>query len=276
MRFFDRLENQDSRPGVWLDESFFTSTLKPLNGIEWIWKEDLNILYQFCVFRADQKTKMAILANPSTMMALYSDARYVTLWKLRTTYEHQSQSSMCITKFRSVPSYLQNILMNQVENLQIISEWSVTKLYRSLDVKLKSTTGRRLTNHFKSCQINQQTKERLDALHSSTDNRHRVIYGVESWNGVVEWSGVGFGVEWSGVYFKFVLFGKSVLNAVEKWVYFKNTTAMAFQFKTFKLYWHQRCNEKEAQKPFQVFDYTCTWNILDTWDEFYGSETILN
>ena len=26
---------------------------------------------------------------------------------------------------------------------------------------------------------------------------HRVIYGVESWNGVVEWSGVEFGVEWS-------------------------------------------------------------------------------
>ena len=26
---------------------------------------------------------------------------------------------------------------------------------------------------------------------------HRVIYGVELWNGVLEWSGVEFGVEWS-------------------------------------------------------------------------------
>ena len=26
---------------------------------------------------------------------------------------------------------------------------------------------------------------------------HCVIYGVGSWNGVVEWSGVEFGVEWS-------------------------------------------------------------------------------
>ena len=35
--------------------------------------------------------------------------------------------------------------------------------------------------------------------------RHRVIYGVESWNGVVEWSGVRI-LEWSGVYFITMLF----------------------------------------------------------------------
>ena len=41
------------------------TTLKPLN-----WnltkldrKQDLNVLYQVCVFRADQKTKMAALAD---------------------------------------------------------------------------------------------------------------------------------------------------------------------------------------------------------------------
>ena len=33
---------------------------------------------------------------------------------------------------------------------------------------------------------------------------HRVIYGVESWNGVVEWSGVEWSLEWSGVYIIFV------------------------------------------------------------------------
>ena len=36
--------------------------------------------------------------------------------------------------------------------------------------------------------------------------RHRVIYGVESWNGVVEWSGVEWSLEWSGVYFITMLF----------------------------------------------------------------------
>ena len=33
---------------------------------------------------------------------------------------------------------------------------------------------------------------------------HRVIYGVESWNGVVEWSGVEFGVEWSLLYIRVI------------------------------------------------------------------------
>ena len=111
--FSGRSEKQDGRPGLWLAETFSTSSLKPLNGIlqnltgskismsstkfvffgpigktRWPpwpligWdifdffsetaernsrkldrKQDLNVLYQVCVFRADRKNKMAALAS---------------------------------------------------------------------------------------------------------------------------------------------------------------------------------------------------------------------
>ena len=111
--FSGRSEKQDGRPGLWLAETFSTSHLKPLNGIQrnstgskistsstkfvffgpigktrwppWPligWnifdfsyetaertsmkldrKQDLNVLYQVCVFRADRKNKMAALAS---------------------------------------------------------------------------------------------------------------------------------------------------------------------------------------------------------------------
>ena len=111
--FSGRSEKQDGRPGLWLAETFSTSPLKPLNGIQpnltgskistsstkfvffgpigktrwppwpligWDifdfssetaernstkldWKQDLNVFYQVCVFRADRKNKMAALAS---------------------------------------------------------------------------------------------------------------------------------------------------------------------------------------------------------------------
>ena len=111
--FSGRSEKQDGRPGLWLAETFLTSPLKPLSGIQWnltrsqistssiefvffgpigktrwppwpliSWdifdfssetaernstkldrKQDLNFLYQVCVFGADQKNKMAALAS---------------------------------------------------------------------------------------------------------------------------------------------------------------------------------------------------------------------
>ena len=111
--FSGRLEKQDGRPGLWLAETFSTSPLKPLNGIQWNltgskistsstkfvffrtigktrwppwpligWdifdfssetternstkldrKQDQNVLYQVCVFRADLKNKMAALVS---------------------------------------------------------------------------------------------------------------------------------------------------------------------------------------------------------------------
>ena len=111
--FSGRSDKQDGRPGLWLAETFLTSPLKPLKGIQrnligskistsstrfvffgsigktrwppWPligWdifnfssetaegnstkldrKQDLNILYQVCVFQADRKNKMAALAS---------------------------------------------------------------------------------------------------------------------------------------------------------------------------------------------------------------------
>ena len=111
--FFGPIGKQDGRPGLWLAETFLTSPLKSLNGIQrnltgskiltsstkfvffgpigktrwppWPligWdifdfssetaernstkldrKQDLNVLYKVCVFRADRKNKMAALAS---------------------------------------------------------------------------------------------------------------------------------------------------------------------------------------------------------------------
>ena len=111
--FSGRSEKQDGRPDLWLAETFSTSPLKPLNGIQrnltgskistsstkfvFFWpigktrwppwpligwdifefssetaernstkldrKQDLNVLYQVCVFPADRKNKMAALAS---------------------------------------------------------------------------------------------------------------------------------------------------------------------------------------------------------------------
>ena len=63
--FSFRSEKQDGRPGLWLAETFSTSPLKPLNrnSTKLDRKQDLNALYQVCVFRADWKNKMAALAS---------------------------------------------------------------------------------------------------------------------------------------------------------------------------------------------------------------------
>ena len=111
--FSGRSEKQDGRPGLWFAETFSTSPLKPLNGIQrnltgikiltsstkfvffgsigktrwppwpligWDFidfssetaernstklerNQDLNVLYQVCVFRAGRKNKMAALAS---------------------------------------------------------------------------------------------------------------------------------------------------------------------------------------------------------------------
>ena len=111
--FSGRSDNQDGRPGLWLAETFSTSPLKALNGIQrnltkskismrsikfvffgsigktsWpSWpligwdifdfssesaernstkldrKQDLNVLYNVCVFRVDRKKKMVVMAS---------------------------------------------------------------------------------------------------------------------------------------------------------------------------------------------------------------------
>ena len=166
--FSGRSEKQDGRPGLWLAETFPTSPLKPLNGIQrnltgskistsstkfvffgpigktrWpAWpligwdisdfssktaernwtklmrKQDLNVLYQVCVFRADRKNKMAALANPPKGGTLYSGARYVALWasclaqKATATYRMHSNDleacgmKLCCIWFHSDVNFL--------------------------------------------------------------------------------------------------------------------------------------------------------------------------
>ena len=63
--FSDRSEKQDGRPGCWYAETFSTSPLKPLNGIQrnWTGNKILASSTKFVFFLADQSTKMAALAD---------------------------------------------------------------------------------------------------------------------------------------------------------------------------------------------------------------------
>ena len=58
-------EKQDGLPGLWLAETFFdfSSETTERNSMKMDRKQDLDVLYQVCVFRADQKNKTAILAS---------------------------------------------------------------------------------------------------------------------------------------------------------------------------------------------------------------------
>ena len=135
--FSGRSEKQYGRPGLWLAETFSTSPLKPLNGIQrnltgskisksstkfvffgrigktrwppWPligWdifdyssetvarnstkldrKQDLNILYQVCVFRADRKNKMAALASD------WLRHFQLLLWNYRTEFNETWQEA---------------------------------------------------------------------------------------------------------------------------------------------------------------------------------------
>ena len=62
--FSGRSEKQDGRPGLWLAETFLTSSLKLLNGIQWnLTGSKISKSSTKFVFRADRKNKMAALAS---------------------------------------------------------------------------------------------------------------------------------------------------------------------------------------------------------------------
>ena len=49
--YWGRSQKQDGRPGLWFSETFWTSSLKSLNGIQRnLRKQTFNVLYQVCVF----------------------------------------------------------------------------------------------------------------------------------------------------------------------------------------------------------------------------------
>ena len=80
--FPGRSEKQDGRPGLWLAETFSTSPLKPLNGIQ------LNLTgnkiskssTKFVFFGPIRKQKCPPWPIPQKGSTLYSGAWYVALW----------------------------------------------------------------------------------------------------------------------------------------------------------------------------------------------------
>ena len=80
--FAGRSEKQDGRPGSWLAETFSTSPLKLLNGIQWnligskISMSSTNVLF----FGLISKQKCLPWPIPQKGGTLYSGARYVALW----------------------------------------------------------------------------------------------------------------------------------------------------------------------------------------------------
>ena len=91
--FLGKTEKPRLPSGLWLAETFSTSPLKPLNGIfdfsseaternsmKRHRKQDLNFLYQLCVFRDDQYTKIATLADPWKRWHIVLRYMIVVLW----------------------------------------------------------------------------------------------------------------------------------------------------------------------------------------------------
>ena len=93
--FFCWSENQDVHPSHWLAETFSTSPLKPLNGIQrtfstWQDARSQRPLPCLC-FWTYRKNKLATQANQSTRMALYSGARYLALLASCLIYQKINQ-----------------------------------------------------------------------------------------------------------------------------------------------------------------------------------------
>ena len=80
--FSGRSEKQDGSPGLWLAETFLTSPLQPLNGIQWnltgskIWMSST----KFVFFGPIRKQKWPPWLIPQEGGTLSSGARYVALW----------------------------------------------------------------------------------------------------------------------------------------------------------------------------------------------------
>ena len=75
-------EKQDGRPGLWLAETFSTSPLKPLNGIQrnLTGSNISTSSSEFVFFGPINKQKCPPWPIPQKGGTLYSGARYVALW----------------------------------------------------------------------------------------------------------------------------------------------------------------------------------------------------
>ena len=80
--FLGRSEKQDGRPGLWLAETFSTSPLKPLNGIQWNMTGSKISMSstKFVFFRSISIQKWPSWSFCQKGGTLYSGVRYVALW----------------------------------------------------------------------------------------------------------------------------------------------------------------------------------------------------
>ena len=135
---------QYGRPSLWLSDTFSTSPLKPVYGIQLTKldrKQDLNVPYQVCVFRADRKNKMAALASD------WLRHFRLLLWNRWTEFnktwqEARSQGPLpsCVfradrkKKTRRPPQYL--IVRYIFDFSSETAIWNTTKLNRKQDLNV--------------------------------------------------------------------------------------------------------------------------------------------
>ena len=102
--FSSRSEKQDGRPGLWLADIFSTSSLKPLNRIQpnFDWKQDINDLYQVCVFQADRKNNMAVPGLWLAETFLTSSLKPLNWIQQNVTWSKISTSSTKFVFFRLI------------------------------------------------------------------------------------------------------------------------------------------------------------------------------
>ena len=86
--FSGQSEKQDGRPGLWLAETFSTSPLKPLNGIQrnLTGSKISTSSTKFVFFGPISKQKCSPWLIPQKGGRLYSGARYVALWASSWSY----------------------------------------------------------------------------------------------------------------------------------------------------------------------------------------------
>ena len=196
-------EKQDGRPGLWLAETFSTSPLKPLNGIQRIltgskistsstkfvffgpigktrwrpwplidWdifdfssetaernstklyrKQDLNVLYQVCVFRADRKKKMATLANPPKRWhivlrcTICGPLGLLFCTQISETFSNQTISTSIICVSVLVSSLINKQKQNMINNFHVWVKTGKQRNIRLLENVIHSSQWRYRENH---------------------------------------------------------------------------------------------------------------------------------
>ena len=93
-------EKQDGHPGLWLAETYFDFSPETAerNSAKLDRKQDLNVLYQVCVFRAEKWIKITTLANPSKKVAHFKNFFSPEGYSNKVNRMHSSDLETCRMK----------------------------------------------------------------------------------------------------------------------------------------------------------------------------------